>query len=146
MEEFIFGTVAIDDLKLFHHRTSLSGVQHAYEISPRDPGPNEPITLSVIISPEWPADNVACYYTTDGSEPAGARGVATNGQVLFLARASVEWDSLIWGYYDTWQGTLPACPEGTLVRYKIGAWADEPAGAETFADWPDIELNPTLRA
>jgi glycosidase len=80
---------------------------------------------------------VAVYYTLNGSEPEGAMGVPRTGEVLFLERVSAGWDSLIWGYYETWQGTLPAQPEGTLVRYKIGAWADDDPCTESFADWPD---------
>jgi len=47
MEEFIFGTIAIDDLKLAHHRTSRGGIQHAHELAPKDPKPGHPVTISV---------------------------------------------------------------------------------------------------
>ncbi len=70
-------------------------------------------------------------------EPHGARGVAYNGHVLPLEPIGIAWDTLVWGYVAAWQGTLPAQPEGTVVRYQIGAWADE--GPETFADWPDVQ-------
>jgi cyclomaltodextrinase len=137
MEEFIFGMVAVDELKLIRHRTSLSGVQHLNEISPRDPQPGQPVTISVRVSPQFPVDHLACYYTTDGSQPRGSMGKALNGIALPLKRTSVEWDNFIWGYTATWQATLPGQTEGTLVRYRIGAWKE--GGEETFADWPDVK-------
>jgi cyclomaltodextrinase len=138
MEEFIYGTVAVDDLKLVHHRLSQSGLQHAYEIRPRDPLPGEPVTLLVKVGPDSYFDRVACYYTLDGSEPSGSRGVAHNGKVLFLEQADTEWDSYVWGYVTHWQGSLPAQGEGVNVRYRIGAWRGD--GEETFADWPDVKV------
>lgn len=137
MEEFIFGTFATDDLKLVYHRAARSGLQHAYLISPRDPQPGEPVTLTVHLGPETPADHVACYYTLDGSDPAGARGEATNGAAALLSRVAVEWDTLRWGYLSRWEAALPAQPEGTMVRYRIGAWQD--GGEELRADWPAVK-------
>jgi len=43
MEEFIFGTFATDQLKLMHHRASLSGVQHQHMLVPADPLPGQSI-------------------------------------------------------------------------------------------------------
>jgi cyclomaltodextrinase len=95
------------------------------------------VTLTVTAGPDLAAEHVACYYTLDGSEPAGAHGVASNGQALMLERIEVVWDTLVWGYLTRWQGRLPAQQEGTVVRYRIGAWADD--GPETFADWPKVQ-------
>lgn len=136
--EFIFGTFATDELKVVHHRTARRGVQHGFALSPRDPLPGQPVTLTVQIGTDLSADGVACYYTLDGSEPAGARGIASNGQVALLAQTEIVWDAVAWGYMTRWQGTLPAQPEGTVVRYRIGAWADG-GGEEVFADWPDAQ-------
>jgi hypothetical protein len=135
MEEFTFGTLATDELKLIHHRAARRGLQHAHDLSPQDPEPGQPVTLSVRVGPGLDAEQVVCYYTLDGSEPAGAHGVARHGQVLMLERTGVEWDTLMWGYLDIWQGTLPAQPEGTIVRYRIGAWSGD--GPEAWADWPE---------
>jgi cyclomaltodextrinase / maltogenic alpha-amylase / neopullulanase len=137
VETFIFGTHATDELKLVHHRAAHSGLQHAHDLHPRDPLPDQPVTIRVRLGPDLHADHVACYYTVDDSEPQGERGVARNGQVLMLDRAGVAWDPLVWGYLAHWQVTLPARPEGTTVRYQIGAWAD--GGPETFADWPEVQ-------
>jgi len=45
MEEFIFGNVEIDDLKLIYHRTAISGIHHTHEITARDPKPHEPVVI-----------------------------------------------------------------------------------------------------
>ena len=138
MEEFTFGTLATDELKVVHHRAARRGLQHNHDLQPLDPEPGEPVTLTVRVGPDLDADQVACYYTLDGSEPSGTRGQVHNGQVILLEQAGTEWDSLSWGYLAIWQGTLPPQPEGTVVRYRLGAWTGE--GPETFADWPDVKI------
>ncbi len=137
MEDFVFGALATDDLKLVYHRAEHRGLQHNHAIEPRDPLPGEPVILTVQVGPDLTASQIACYYTTDGSKPSGSRGVAVNGQWAPFHQVDVRWDSLVWGYVCTWQCTLPAQPEGTMVRYRIGAWTDN--GAEIFADWPDVK-------
>ena len=137
MEEHIFGTYATDELKLAHHRAMRTGIQHRHQLDPASPLPGQPVTLSVRLGPELDASGMACYYTTDGSDPEGGRGRARHGAAVPLACVDVVWDSLVWDYLTLWRGTLPAQPEGTTVRYRIGAWADD--GAETFADWPDAQ-------
>ncbi len=135
--EFIFGTFATDELKVVHHRTARWGVQHGFALSPRDPSPGQPVTLTVRVGTDFTADAVACYYTLDGSVPAGSRGVPANGQVVDLQQVAIEWDTIAWGYVTRWQGTLPPLPEGSVVRYRIGVWADD--GPEVFADWPPVQ-------
>lgn len=122
---------------MVHHRAVHTGLQHGHELSPRDPGPGQPVTLTVRAGPDLAAEQVVCYYTLDGREPAGAHGMASSGQVLMLKRAKVIWDTLTWGYLTKWEGTLPAQPEGKAVRYRIGAWVGD--GPETFADWPKVQ-------
>jgi cyclomaltodextrinase / maltogenic alpha-amylase / neopullulanase len=136
MEEFTFGTVATDELKLLHHRVARSGLQHDHMLEPPDPLPGEPVTITVRVGADLSADAVACYWTTDGSEPAGSRGEAMNGQTLLLNSAGITWDTVSWGYATEWRGTIPGQPEGTQVRYRIGAWSGD--GAEYFADFPTV--------
>ncbi|RPI96066.1 MAG: hypothetical protein EHM39_11185, partial [Chloroflexi bacterium] len=142
--DFIFGTFATDELKVVHHRTARRGVQHQYKLSPRDPLPGQPVTVHVCLGTDLSADSVACYYTLDGTRPDGARGVAANGQVLRLEPAGITWDAVAWGYVSHWRGVLPAQPDGTVVRYRIGAWTD--GGPEVFADWPNVQDTAELAA
>jgi len=135
--DFIFGTLATDELKVLHHRALRYGLQHGHRITPRDPQPGEAVTLTVTVGPNCDVDAVVCYYTTDGSEPVGERGEALNGQVLQLESAGVEWDTITWGYLVKWQGVIPAQPDSTTVRYRIGGWAE--GQPEIFADWPHVK-------
>ncbi len=137
MEDFIFGTLATDELKLFYHRVSRSGLQHAARLHPADPLPGQPVSIVVTCAPDLPVEAVVCYYTLDGSEPAGSNGRPSNGHVLHLQPTEAVWDTLMWGYLGQWRGQLPPQPEGTLVRYRIGGW--QPGGPEVFADWPDVK-------
>ncbi len=151
MEEFTFGTLATDELKLVHHRTARRGLQHSHDLTPADPLPGQPVTITARLGPDLAADYVTCYYTLDGSEPVGARGLAVNGYALPLEKVGVAWDTLVWGYVETWRGELPAQPDGVTVRYRIGAWQTTvgaglapaqlaPAPMEIFADWPEVQL------
>jgi cyclomaltodextrinase len=137
VEEFIFGTLATDELKLVHHRAARRGVHHRHELTPRDPQPDQPVTVTVTIGPDLSVDGAACYYTTGDDEPTGSRGSASCGHGLPLEKAGLVWDTLSWGYLSRWQTTLPAQPAGTTVRYRISAWD---AGREIWADWPEVDL------
>src|SRR5438034_4767490 len=123
-QDFVFGTLATDELRLVQMRAARSGVAHAHHLEPLDPQPGEPVVVHVRVGPAVCADRVSCYYTTDDSDPAGARGVATSGQTVDLARTGVAWDTLLWGYRETWAGSVPPLPSGTLVRYRIEAWSE----------------------
>jgi hypothetical protein len=135
-DDFVFGTLATDTLRIAQLRAARSGVGHGQEIIPLDPRPGEAVTVRATIGPQIPATGVVCYYTTDGSLPEGAGGVAENGEVLLLVRAEVAWDTLLWGYVTTWEAEIPGQAVGTLVRYRIEAlgeqgrtwWASEIAG------------------
>src|SRR5687768_3381721 len=107
-QDFVFGTLATDALRLTQIRAAQSGVAHAYRLEPADPRPGEPVAIQISLGPQVAADHVTCYYTTDGSEPRGARGAATDGYAVELVRSGVVWDTLLWGYLETWSGTIPA--------------------------------------
>jgi hypothetical protein len=108
-----------------------------YQLAPIDPLPGQPVSLTVYTGIDLSANQVACYYTVDGSEPDGQRGQSENARVLFFEQSEVIWDAVAWGYVIRWRGTLPPQPEGTIVRYRIGAWSD--TNDEVFADWPDVQ-------
>jgi len=137
MEDFIFGTLSTDELKLVYQRASHQGIHHAFHIDPSDPVVDRPVSVIVRTGADLAVNNVVCYYTLDGSQPAGSRGVAHNGQVIPLNRVSIDWDTFPWGYLTNWAAQLPPLPEGSVVRYRIGAWGSQ--GDEVFADWPDVK-------
>ena len=79
MKDFIFGTLATEELRFKHVRTLRAGVSHSHHRIPRDPLPGEEITLDLSVGPEHPCDQAWVYWTTDGSDPDGKAGVAANG-------------------------------------------------------------------
>src|SRR4051812_6509891 len=138
--DFVFGTLATDELRLAQLRAAAAGVHHGHDLDPLDPDPGQPITLRVTLGPAVDAEHVTAYYTVDGGDPAGAHGGAETGAAVELARTGVTWDTLAWAYRETWAGAIPGQPDGTLIRYRIeawtersrdGAWASEIAGVTT---------------
>jgi cyclomaltodextrinase / maltogenic alpha-amylase / neopullulanase len=136
--DFVFGTLATDDLKLIHHRVLRRGVQHHHDTEPLDPLPGQPVTLTVRVGQDILHDHVTVYYTVDGTTPEATRGSATNGDVIELDRLDYIWDTLAWAYIAVWQGTLPPQPEGVVVRYQIGVWQENGEG-EIFGDYPEFK-------
>lgn len=143
--DFIFGTLATDDLRLDALRAVGRGLVHANQIEPSDPGPGEPVTLTASAGSDVSAESVYALYTLDGSDPR------PDGPRLDLTPGSVVWDTLTWGYRQLWHGDLPAQPAGTFVRYRIGAetidgdriWADPETGDPViFAYHVDHEAVP----
>jgi cyclomaltodextrinase len=122
--DFVFGTLATDDLRVAQLRLALAGIHHGHDLSPADPRPGEAIRVGVTVGPPVRADRVTCYFTTDGHEPSGSRGRAAAGEALELARTDVRWETLSWSYVEAWAGSLPPQPAGTLVRYRIEAWSE----------------------
>ncbi len=135
MQDIIFGTLISDELKLVHHRAYRTGLQHNYAIEPLNPKPDQPVAIFALVGPDTNLDEVVCYYTLDGGQPVSSNGTGARIKTAKLARIHVEWDTLIWGYVETWRGEIPAQPEGTLVRYSIAGLKN--GKATVFADWPD---------
>jgi glycosidase len=140
--DFVFGTLATDELRLAHLRAARGGVAHDHRIEPADPRPGEPVAVRVSLGPRVAASRVTCYYTADGAEPAGQRGIATAGEAVELARTGVAWDTLLWGYVEEWSGIIPPQPDGTLVRYRIEAWSEVSAAPISQPLAPAMESGP----
>ncbi len=123
--DFIFGTMATDARRLAFLKAELSGVSHRHRIEPADPLPQQAVTLRVSLGPAVVADHVTCYFTTDGSEPAGARGVPAPGaRAVAFERVGSEWNTFLWGYLEEWRAALPPQPAGAIVQYRIEAWSE----------------------
>ena len=142
MEDYIFGTLITDELKLLHYRSHNKGLQHNYSINPKRPEPGKPTTISVLVGPDLDVDHIHCYYTLDGSEPCGDHGISPSGFVAQFSRVNVHWDILTWGYAEIWTAEIPPQPDNTLVRYRIGAWKE--GEKEIFANWPDPKYKQEL--
>lgn len=111
-----------------------NGVAHASEITPRDPPPGQPVSLMIVSDAALPINHIAAYFTADGSDPAGARGLATVGQVALAERVAGEPTLLGATRIHHWRATIPAQPDGTLVRYRIDGWSDTDPARRWLAD------------
>lgn len=133
-EDFVFGPAELTEEVVAARKARRSGLSHAHRIDPRDPRPGEPVRLHVTTGPAVNGRDLWCYVTTDGTDPAGSRGVATNGTALALEHVEVEWDDLVWGFVHHFEATVPGQPDGTLVRYLVecdGAYAGGGEGSAT---------------
>ena len=124
MQDFVFGALESDANTLAAERQRWSGIRHHHAIEPLDPLPGQPVTLTVTVGRDVLAERVTAYVTTDGSQPAGAQGVAANGFAVDLQRVETRFQFIYWDYAEVWQGQIPGQPEGTHVRYVIEGWLD----------------------
>ncbi|MBN2146028.1 MAG: hypothetical protein JW726_01525 [Anaerolineales bacterium] len=135
MSDFIFGTLATDALRLEHVRARRGGVTHAQRRAPRDPLPGQTIVVELSLGPQFPFNQAWVYWTADGSDPVGERGIASNGQATRMELVACEWDTLLWGYVRRFQASLPGQVQGTVLRYRLSAGQTAAgAGQEILAD------------
>lgn len=132
MNDFIFGTLATEELRRARSQSLRSGVVHQFNRQPRDPRPSQPVRLTLTAGPRFAGQRAWVYWTEDGSEPVGAGGKAQNGSVLPLQLESTLWDVELWGYLARFTVDLPGFSAKTVVRYRLSL---EVYGAgEVFAD------------
>jgi len=124
MQDFVFGALESDANTLAAERQRWSGIRHHHAIEPLDPQPGQPVTLTVTVGRDALVERITAYVTTDGSQPAGAFGVASNGVAVDLQRVETRFQPLYWDFAELWQGQIPGQPEGTHVRYVIEGWCD----------------------
>lgn len=132
MDDFIFGTLATDEKRLAHLRDGWSGVTHRQQRSPRDPSPGQPVKLVLTTGPAHSGERAWVYWTTDGSDPKGAHGTATNGHATAMQLTGEEWNVVLWDYICRFEVTLPGQPDGTVLRYRLSA--ETLRAGEVFAD------------
>jgi glycosidase len=131
-DDFVFGMLGSDALRIQHVRGLRAGVTHASARAPRDPLPGQPVTLELTLGPAQPFDRAWVYWSVDGRDPQGRAGVAGHGFAAPLEPVGVQWDMMEWGYQRTFRGVLPGQPAGTVVRYTLAA--GDSSGQEVAAD------------
>jgi glycosidase len=132
MKDFIFGTLASEELRLKHVRTLRAGVSHFQARFPRDPLPYRDITLELSVGPNHPCERAWVYWTNDGSDPTGKSGVATNGHAFSMETSGIEWDTVLWGYIQRFRVIIPGQPSGSVIRYFLAGITS--SGIEIPAD------------
>jgi glycosidase len=124
--DFIFGTLATDELRLAEITRRARGLWHGSQVEPRSPAPGEAVRLSVTAGGDLSVNRVVARYTTDGSMPG------TDSAAVELTCLGPTWDTLTWSYLERWTAELPPQDDGVLVRYRIqGIGLD---GTVTWAD------------
>ncbi len=111
--DFIFGTLATDELRLEALRGTRSGVVHNNVLSPACPVPDQPTTIVIMVGQDVAVSGIVARYSVNDTMPSDSTDV-----VAFHPDA-VEWDTLAWAYSQRWTAMLPGFPRGTLVRYEV---------------------------
>ncbi len=132
MKDFIFGTLATQELRFEHVRTRRAGVSHSQRRMPRDPLPGQEVRLELSVGPGFPCEEAWVYWTNDGTDPTGSQGRAANGNAIPMQTVEVEWDTVLWGYIRHFSCVIPGQAAGCLVRYRLAAGDLE--GKEVDAD------------
>ncbi len=106
--------------------------------NPASPREDEAVRVLFRVSFQFAYDNVAVYYTTDGSEPSGSFGTGTGTtQVLRNSASTVTFvaNENSGGTRDWWTATIPVAGRtyGQLIKYKVSAWKAF-TGGEVFAN------------
>ncbi len=110
------------------------GLAHGSQIRPRDPIPSEPVTLLFSANGSLPIEQVAVYYTTDGSEPSGYRGISAASITVLAAPDEMKNDPSLNLPVRHWRAVIPGQPEGTVVRYRADGWSRSDEQAHWYAD------------
>jgi cyclomaltodextrinase / maltogenic alpha-amylase / neopullulanase len=132
MKDFIFGTLATEELRFNHARNRRAGVSHYQQREPRDPLPGQSITLELSVGPDHPCEAAWVYWTNDGTNPQGQHGKAIHGYAVPMVQVGVEWDTVLWGYIRTFKCIIPGQSAGSVMRYFLSAVGDD--GQEFLAD------------
>ena len=122
LPEFVFGPLSTDDGRARRARTDQSGFVHNPSREPIDPRHDEPVTIRVRVGADVAIASAALHYTTNGALPEMDSGSSSSSSLTVdLARTSVEWDTMQWGYVEEWSAVIPGLTDGTVVRYLISA-------------------------
>jgi cyclomaltodextrinase len=136
MKDFIFGTLATEELRFKHVHTRRAGVSHYQKRTPHDPLPGQEIILELMVGPNQPAENAWIYWTNDGTDPIGKLGVVSKGFATPMERVGVEWDTGLWGYIEHYRAVIPGQPSDSILRYYLSAGLS--GGEEISADHGSI--------
>jgi glycosidase len=113
MDDFVFGSLSTIEKRVAHYQAWRRGIQHHSLIAPRAPGAADAPLLTVLVGGQQVITRIDC----EVSQPETA--------VYALSCTKIDWDLLNWQYLQTWQVTLPPQSEGTIVRYRIAAYAKQ---------------------
>lgn len=119
MKEFIFGSFEFQEQRLTYVQELRKGIKHLNRLDPLSPGPEDNPVLTVTIGQDIAVEKVVCHILEP--EPIA----------IELKCHHIEWYTLSWTYFQSWQAALPAFPVGTIVRYTIHAYPQNGGQART---------------
>lgn len=132
IKDFVFGSLSTEALR---HKNSLAlrkGLICRPWGRPRDPSPGEKIRVEMSAGPYFVGEKAWLYWTNDGSEPTGRKGIAENGAVEEMVCGKTNWDTELWGYIRHFSAMIPGQAEDTIIRYRTSLQG--PGTEEVFAD------------
>lgn len=106
---------------------------------PDVPREDEQLAMWIKTGPSFTYDQVAVYYTIDGSEPSGTQGVGTVGTLVLRsigpspAISFVRNEPGMSGNDDWWKANFNGLFQyrvGTVIKYKVAAWRNTPPVGE----------------
>jgi cyclomaltodextrinase len=146
LPEFIFGALSTPEGRARRARATGLGFYHDAVLSPIDPRPGEPITITVRVGAGVALASASLSYTADGASTGTLADLDRSGAVtLPLQRTCLAWDTLRWGYLEEWTARIPGQPAGARVRYVItGVTTDGRRIASPYIDLqaPEIRNDP----
>lgn len=119
---------------VYHERTTNNpGCGAGAYVDVLQPTSAQGVTVRFKVEYQFYTDNARIYYTTDGSNPAGGFGTASNAATSVVAASYDCTFTSGPNTVDVAGGVIPAQPAGTVVKYVISAWHSG-GGTEIFAN------------
>jgi cyclomaltodextrinase len=142
LPEFIFGALSTPEGRARRARATGVGFYHDAVLSPIDPRPGEPITITALAGAGVALTSASLSYTVDCTSPSPLADFSQSGAVTVpMQRNELQWDTLGWGYLEDWTALIPAQPAGARVRYVIsGVTIDGRQIASPYVDLQAPEL------
>lgn len=129
-QDFIFGTLATDELRLEAERARKKGVWHGSRITPLLPRSGDDVTFHVHVGSDVDVATIELMLMRDDSFPDD------QSEIISFRRGDTSWDTLTWSYGEEWSVTVRARETDSIWRYRVRAITD--LGETVWAD-----ANPT---
>ena len=115
---------------VYHERTVNNPGCGGTYVDVLSPNASQPVNLRWKVEYQNYTTQTRIYYTTDGSAPSGAFGVASGTTAVISGTYTGPFGSPV---VDVCTAQIPAQPAGTVVKYIISAWHAS-GGSEIFAN------------
>ncbi|MGI8580584.1 MAG: hypothetical protein ACR2KX_00180 [Chitinophagaceae bacterium] len=118
---------------IYHERTSNSiGGSCGIYVSNLAPASGNTVDIRFKIAIQGFTNQARIYYTIDGTNPSGLFGAPSGTTLVLTANYSCTFSEAS-GVSDVVNGTVPAYPTGTVIKYIVSAWHSG-GGLEIFGN------------